>query len=51
MSVEAAWALSRIGDASAVDPLVQTFRHGAPLLAARSARALAALGDARRPRR
>ncbi len=47
VSVEAAWALSRIGDPAAVEPLIQTLRGGAPLLAARSARALAALGDAR----
>ena len=45
VSVEAAWALSRIGDPSAVEPLMQTFHSDYALLAARSARALAALGE------
>jgi HEAT repeat protein len=45
LSIEAAWALGRIGGRSALGPLRWTFSSGGPLLQLRSARALASLGD------
>ena len=45
LSIEAAWALGRIGDPAVAAPLRWTFSSPSPLLALRSARALAALGD------
>jgi len=45
LSPAAAWALGRIGDKRAIEPLRQALERGYPLLRARSARALATLGD------
>ncbi len=45
LSVNAAWALGRIGDKSAILPLRETLLSDYSLLRARSARALATLGD------
>ena len=45
LSIAAAWALGRSGDGAAIGPLREALRSGYPLLEARSARALAALGD------
>ncbi|MFI4910027.1 MAG: MFS transporter [Sedimentisphaeraceae bacterium JB056] len=45
LSVNAAWALGRIGDETAVFALRETLLSDYPLLKARSARALATLGD------
>ena len=45
LSVNAAWALGRIGDKSAIFPLRETLHSDYSLLSARSARALATLGD------
>jgi len=45
LSVAAAWALGRLGDRSAIVPLRETLLSEYPLLRARSARALATLGD------
>ena len=45
LSIAAAWALGRMGSRDAILPLRETFLSGYPLLRARSARALAALGD------
>lgn len=44
LSLEAAWALSRIGDQRAVPALLKAFDCDYPLLSARAARALAHLG-------
>jgi HEAT repeat protein len=44
LSLEAAWALSRIGDQRAVPALLNAFNCDYPLLSARAARALAHLG-------
>ena len=46
LSIAVAWALGRIGDKMAIKPLRKTLVSGYPLLQARSARALATLGDA-----
>ncbi|MDO9464348.1 MAG: MFS transporter [bacterium] len=46
LSIAAAWALGRIGDKTAIEPLHKTLVSGYPLLQARSARALATLDDA-----
>lgn len=45
LSVAAALALGRIGDARAIEPLRQTLLSEFPMLAARSARSLGLLGD------
>jgi HEAT repeat protein/MFS family permease len=45
LSTAAAWALGKIGDRKAVEPLRKSMTSGYPLLQARSARALATLGD------
>jgi len=45
LAIAAAWALGRIGDKSAVLPLRETLLSDYSLLRARSARALATLGD------
>ena len=45
LSTAAAWALGRIGDKRAIEPLRKALASGYPLLQARSARALAILGD------
>jgi len=45
LSVNAAWALGRMGDKSAILPLRETLCSEYSLLCARSARALATLGD------
>ena len=45
LSIAAAWALGRIGDKRATEPLRKALLSKYPLLQARSARALAALGD------
>jgi len=45
LSIAAAWALGRIGDKRATKPLRKALLSKYPLLQARSARALAALGD------
>jgi MFS family permease len=45
LSVNAAWALGRVGDETAVFALRETLLSDYPLLRARSARALATLGD------
>ncbi|RPI60946.1 MAG: MFS transporter, partial [Planctomycetaceae bacterium] len=44
LSIEAAWALGRMGDLDAVEPLIEAFNCSTPLLQARCARALAHLG-------
>jgi MFS family permease len=46
LSIHAAWALGRLGDKSAAIALRETLESEHPLLRARSARALATLGDA-----
>ena len=46
LSIAAAWALGRIGNKKAVEPLRKGLVSKYPLLQARSARALATLGDA-----
>ena len=48
LSIAAAWALGRIGDKKASEPLREALASKYPLLQARSARALAALGDVQR---
>ncbi|MAE68048.1 MAG: hypothetical protein CMJ18_27680 [Phycisphaeraceae bacterium] len=45
MSIAAAWALGRLGDARAVEPLREALDSPYPLLRARAARALGTLGD------
>ena len=45
LSVAAAWALGKLGEKSAIIPLRETLLSEYPLLRARSARALATLGD------
>ena len=45
LSIAAAWALGRLGDRRAIAPLREQLTCDYPLLAARSARALAMLGD------
>ncbi|MFA6133802.1 MAG: MFS transporter [Phycisphaerae bacterium] len=45
LSIEAAWALARMGDPAAVEPLRQAFASGFPLLRARCARALGRFGE------
>lgn len=45
LSIATAWALGRIGDKKAVEPLRKALASKYPLLQARSARALATLGD------
>ncbi len=47
LRAEAAWALARMEDPAAVAPLRRAFALQYPLLAARAARALAALGERR----
>jgi len=46
MSIAAAWALGRLGDARAIEPLRESLESKYPLLRARAARALGSLGDA-----
>jgi HEAT repeat protein len=45
LSIHAAWAIGRLGDKSAIIALRETLESDLPLLRARSARALATLGD------
>ena len=45
LSISAAWALGRLGDRRAIEPLREAFGSRYALIQARSARALATLGD------